>query len=206
VGSGDPKDVRFQPDLDILAYENAQPLDELLRQRPPPEDSTEKVTEPKGRHLELLRRIHEHLKEEGTWPEAVPFAVKHRDLGSIRELVVALGPEFIRTRWQGTRNHRSKLDTKSLPLVASMRERNLLALAVKTMAQLWLETDAPELDISAEMVALKLQVKEELLPGRRWTLLVVHCLSRRCDGPRTRDVGRRASAGAGAGSSPGTRR
>ncbi|WP_434300344.1 toll/interleukin-1 receptor domain-containing protein [Corallococcus exiguus] len=155
-GSSDSEGVRFHPHLDVLRYEHVQGLDELLQQSHlPPSGAQKKVAEPEGTYLQLLHRIHEHLKRTGTWPEAVPFTVAHRDLGFIPDLVDRLEPEFIRRAWKGTRDEKLKLTFKSLDRVTSAHERHLLAQAVRAMAQIWLDTDEPDSNfgITAEMVA-----------------------------------------------------
>jgi hypothetical protein len=154
----DPRDAPFSPSLDILAFEKARTLDDLLRMYRSRDGDTAKVTRPQDAHLELLRRVDGHLRRKGAWPEAVPFAVEHRSIGYIPELVDALAPQFIQAPWRGGLNDRIKLTRESLPLVSTPQERDLLARAIPAMARISLHTEE---QLSARMIAHELQVPEE---------------------------------------------
>lgn len=103
-------------DFRILRYEHAQSLADLLAVNPFGQ-RTPASSHPHGRHRTVLKAIYEHLMSRSEWPVAVPFAIAHRQVGYVPDLLNDLHPDFVRDSFGHAPHHRLSLTTKAIRIV-----------------------------------------------------------------------------------------
>jgi hypothetical protein len=139
----DGDEFAIQVDLEALRYADATSLNDLLSVNP--HSRREEVGEhPHGKHRMLMRAVHQHLLIAKEWPLAVPFAVKHRNLGFVPDLVGDLHQtfdphqNFIRESFGRSRDRRIILTSRAVVAVdddGDVRERMLATL--RAAAVVW---------------------------------------------------------------------
>lgn len=160
-----PRHRFFHLDVQRLRFENVRTLDEVLaieagRNRARIEDS------PTGKHLELLRAVHQYAVQHDSWPPALEFAISHRHIGYIPELVDNLEGRFVQGQFSDSDFSRIKLRIKAVPSVDPSAEgRKLLVATAKAVTALWKKTPESNARWPLSLVAREMGVDpEHLMP------------------------------------------
>lgn len=140
--------------IEALRYETVRTLDDavLRRQHRPP---FQKGQPPSGPHLQLLQAIYQHAMRHGEWPLALPFAVDHRKIGFVEELVEDLHHPYFSSGFGTSKYSRLVLTIWALPFVDHTGEtRATFVRIVNALHRLWKYAPGDEDQVSISLADL----------------------------------------------------
>jgi nucleoside phosphorylase len=157
-GAYGPASFAFHCSYDVLRYENVQSFDEALEIASSRGASVGAT--PPDQHQRLMKAVFDHAVRHGEWPVGLPFAIEHRSIGYIPQLVDdlladGLEPIFVRSRFDSSKHSRICLNIWAVPFIDPSGElRSLLTRAITTIAQLWKKSPAAEDEVSISLAEL----------------------------------------------------
>lgn len=165
--SSGPSGFSYSCSIEALMYEHVQTLDEMpavhICYPGWPRDQS-----PSGPHLQLLEAVYQYALSQGVWPQALQFAIDHRNIGYIPHLAADMGGSYLVDGFGTSRHNRISLSIWALPLVDSTGEvKNRFVKTVKAIYDLWEQSPEESVRITLTDLSRSLQLppSEAILPA-----------------------------------------
>jgi hypothetical protein len=164
-----PTDLFLRPTLDTVRHEGVDTLDDVLRaaERPP---RVRVGRYPSGNHLKVLRLIWAQAEKEGKWPTALPFAIEHRALGDVRQLVEELSPRFLKGGFRSGQYDSLSLSPQAVEFIDGdgQGKATLVAIA-RAAAEAWISSGASS---RVELVEVARRANLDVARVHTWSLFL----------------------------------
>lgn len=169
------EELFFRPNVEILRYEHAESLDDVLRLSSELRGRTKVGRYPAGKYRDFLRRVFGYAQRSNEWPSALSFAAKERDLGCVADLGRDLSDGgFLQADFGGASHDRIKLTLEAVTTVDdSGVGRDLLLKSVAECRLRWrnkpgINVSAIDLASALGMEASEIQPWLFFLEGSEW--------------------------------------
>jgi nucleoside phosphorylase len=149
----------FDCSYSVLRYENVSRFDEAL-EIASHHGGVSVGVNPTEQHQRFMQSVFAHAIDHGNWPLGLPFAIEHRKLGYIPQLVDDLTahastPAFVRSNFDASSHRRICLNIWALPFIdPSGKFRSLLTRAITIIAHLWKQSPANEDRVTVSLTDL----------------------------------------------------